>query len=66
MSKGINIYKLFTDFSNCINNQSKIIYNRYKDSSNIFKSTPTSKKVFSILESTVSEETKDRAFEQSK
>ena len=31
MSKGINIYKLFTDFSNCINNQSKIIYNRYKD-----------------------------------
>lgn len=42
------------------------IYNRYKDSSNIFKSTPTSKKVFSILESTVSEETKDRAFEQSK
>lgn len=42
------------------------IYNRYKDSSNIFKSTPTSKKVFSILESTVSEETKDRAFEQGK
>lgn len=42
------------------------IYNRYKDSSSIFKSTPTSKKVFSILESTVSEETKDRAFEQSK
>lgn len=49
------------------NNYSNIaIYNRYKDSSNIFKSTPTSKKVFSILESTVSEETKDRAFEQSK
>ncbi|MGN1013227.1 MAG: hypothetical protein ACI4ON_05340 [Clostridia bacterium] len=48
-------------------NYSKIaIYNRYKDSSNIFKSTPTSKKVFSILESTVSEETKDRAFEQGK
>lgn len=40
------------------------IYNRYKDSTNIFKSSATNKKVFSILESTVSEETKDRAFEE--
>lgn len=40
------------------------IYNRYKDKENIFKSKPTSKKVFTILESTVSEETKDRDFKK--
>lgn len=40
------------------------IYNRYKDSESIFKATPKSKKVFTTLESTVSEETTDRAFEQ--
>lgn len=40
------------------------IYNRYKDKTNIFKSSSTSKKVFTILESTVSEETKDRDFKK--
>lgn len=40
------------------------IYNRYKDANNLFKSSPTSKKVFTVLNSTVSEETTDRAFEQ--
>lgn len=40
------------------------IYNKYKDKENIFKSKPTSKKVFTILESTVSEETKDRDYKK--
>ncbi len=42
------------------------IYNRFKMDSSLFESSPVSKKVFTILDSTVSEETKDRAFEQSK
>lgn len=46
------------------NYSSIAIYNRYKDDSNIFTSSATSKKVFTILESTVSEKTTDRAFEQ--
>lgn len=38
------------------------IYKRYKDVANIFSSSKTEKKVFTILDSTVSEETKDRDF----
>ncbi len=40
------------------------IYNRYKDTGELFNSASTSKKVFTVLNSTVSEETTDRAFEQ--
>lgn len=40
------------------------IYNRYKDSKDIFVSSATGKKVFTILEGTVSQETKNRAFEE--
>lgn len=42
------------------------IYNRFKDDTKLFESSSVSKKVFTILESTVSEETKDRAFVSSK
>lgn len=42
------------------------IYNRFKTDSSLFDSSPVSKKVFTILDSTVSDETKDRAFEKSK
>ena len=42
------------------------IYNRFKDDTKLFKSSSVSKKVFTILDSTVSEETKDRAFVSSK
>lgn len=38
------------------------IYKRFKDLTNIFSSSKTEKKVFTILDSTVSEETKDRDF----
>lgn len=41
------------------------IYNSFKTDNSLFDSSPVSKKVFTILDSTVSEETKDRAFEQS-
>lgn len=41
------------------------IYNRFKDNKNLFES-PSVTKVFTILDSTVSEETKDRAFVSSK
>lgn len=40
------------------------IYNRYKESKNIFESSATSKKVFTVLESTVSQETKNRDFQE--
>lgn len=46
------------------NYSSVAIYNRYKDDTNIFNSSSTNKKVFTILDTTVSEETKDRAFEK--
>lgn len=42
------------------------IYNRFKDNKNLFESPSVTKKVFTILDSTVSEETKDRAFVSSK
>lgn len=38
------------------------IYKRFKDVANIFTSSRTEKKVFTVLNSTVSEETKDRDF----
>ncbi len=44
-------------------NYSKIaIYKRYKNIENLFSSSKTEKKVFTILDSTVSDETKDRDF----
>ena len=42
------------------------IYNRYKSASDLYTKSSVSKKVFTILDSTVSEETKDRAFVKSK
>ncbi len=38
------------------------IYKRFKDVANLFTSSKTEKKVFTILDSTVSEQTKDRDF----